>query len=154
MEAWEFLLAGGGLFDHLDYSFVAGHEDGTFKYPEKTPGGGNPGYRGQLKVLKEFLSGFEFVRMKPDETLIKGGLPAKGRARVLSAPGKQYAAYFFGGPSAKPRLALPGGEFEAEWISPMTGAVVKAETVRSGGKPVELQSPQFDPDVALRIRRR
>jgi hypothetical protein len=92
--------------------------------------------------------------MKPDETFIKGGLPAKGRARVLSERGKQYAAYFFGGPSAKPVVDLPNGDYDAEWVSPMTGAVVKAETVHSTGKAVELQSPAFDPDIALRIRRR
>ena len=43
IEAWNFILAGGGLFNHLDYSFTAGHEDGTFVYPAKQPGGGNPG---------------------------------------------------------------------------------------------------------------
>ena len=30
MEAWDFLIAGGGLYNNLDYSFTAGHEDGTF----------------------------------------------------------------------------------------------------------------------------
>jgi len=29
MEAWEFLLAGGALFNNLDYSFTAAHPDGT-----------------------------------------------------------------------------------------------------------------------------
>ncbi len=29
-EAWNFILAGGGLFDNLDYSFTAGNEDGSF----------------------------------------------------------------------------------------------------------------------------
>ena len=33
MEGWEFLLAGGGLYNNLDYSFTAGHEDGTFRLP-------------------------------------------------------------------------------------------------------------------------
>ncbi|MGB9612138.1 MAG: hypothetical protein ACPL7M_14300, partial [Bryobacteraceae bacterium] len=28
-QAWRFLLAGGGLFNHLDYSFSVGKEDGT-----------------------------------------------------------------------------------------------------------------------------
>jgi len=152
MEAWEFMLAGGGLFNHLDYSFAVGHEDGTFKYPEKTPGGGNTGFRTQMKVLKEFVEGFEFVRMKPDNAVVKGRLPAKGKARVLSEPGKQYAAYLFGGPSAKLRLALPAGAYRAEWVSPMTGKVLKAEEVKASGGDVELASPAFDPDIALRIR--
>jgi len=151
MEAWEFLLAGGGLYNNLDYSFVVGHEDGTFSYPAKTPGGGNPGFRAQMKVLKEFLHGFEFLRMKPDESVVKGGLPEKGKARALSEPGKQYAVYFFGGKSVKPLLELPVGTYKAEWMSPVTGKIRKNETIRSKGMPLEVVSPGYDTDIALRI---
>ena len=52
---------------------------------------------------------------------------------MLSEPGKQYAVYFFGGPSAKPSLALPAGEYTAEWISPVTGKVLKSEAVTARG---------------------
>ena len=154
MEAWEFLLAGGGLYNNLDYSFAVGHEDGTFRYPDKTPGGGNAGFRAQIHVLKEFLEGFDFIRMKPDEAVLKGGLPAKGRAHVLSEPGRQYAVYLFGGRSARLSLALPDGEYVAEWISPLTGKVLKAEKSTATGTPVGLNSPEYDPDIALRIRRK
>ena len=69
MEAWDFFLAGGGMFDHLDYSFTAGHEDGSFMpLPPKQPGGGGPELRRQFKILKDFLSGMNFTQMKPDET--------------------------------------------------------------------------------------
>ena len=37
-EGWDFILAGGGLFNNLDYSFTVGHEDGTFRYPATQPG--------------------------------------------------------------------------------------------------------------------
>ena len=37
LEAWDFIVAGGGLFNHLDYSFAAGFEDGTFVYPHRSP---------------------------------------------------------------------------------------------------------------------
>ena len=36
-QAWEFLMAGGGVFDMLDYSFAVGHEDGTLV--NDAPGG-------------------------------------------------------------------------------------------------------------------
>jgi hypothetical protein len=153
MEAWEFLLAGGGLYNNLDYSFAVGHEDGSYKYPDKTPGGGNAGFRRQIHVLKEFLEGFDFIRMSPDESVVKGGLPAKGRARVLSEQGKQYAMYFFGGPSAKPLLALPAGEYIAEWLGPLSGKVLKSEAISAKRMPMELSSPKFDLDIALRIKR-
>lgn len=28
-EGWEFTLAGGAIYDNLDYSFSVGHEDGS-----------------------------------------------------------------------------------------------------------------------------
>jgi hypothetical protein len=151
MEAWEFLLAGGALFNHLDYSFTVGHEDGSFTYPEKTPGGGNRNFRQQMKVLKDFLYGFDFVRMRPDGTVVRGGLPPKGRARVLSEPGKQYALYLFGGPEAKLALALPEGKYKVEWISPTTGKVLKSETVMATAPATEVASPKFETEIALRI---
>lgn len=151
MEGWEFILAGGGLYNNLDYSFVVGHEDGSFQYPPKTPGGGTRALRQQLKVLKDFIHGFDFIKMKPDESVVKGGLSPKGRARVLSEPGKQYAAYLFGGSEAKLSLALPAGKYTAEWVSPLTGKVLKAETITATGPTTELASPNYDPDIALRI---
>ena len=65
VEAWSFILAGGGLFNNLDYSFTVRHEDGTFVYPSKQPGGGNPVFRRQMKILHQFIRGFDFVKMKP-----------------------------------------------------------------------------------------
>ena len=153
MEAWEFLLAGGGLYNNLDYSFAVGHEDGTFAYPEKTPGGGNVGFRKQIGFLKAFLGGFEFARMKPDTEVVKGGLNGDGKARVLSEPGRQYAAYFFGGHGAKPSLALPAGQYQVDWFRPTTGEKVKSEVVTATGPPIAISSPPFDPDIALRILR-
>lgn len=152
MEAWEFLLAGGGLYNNLDYSFTVGTEDGTFQYPPKQPGGGNRLFRQQMRVLKDFIHGFGFVRMKPTHAIVQGGLPDKSRARVLAEPGKQYAIYLFGGPEAKLSLALPAGKYHADWVSPLTGEVLKTETLTAGGAATEIQSPRFDPDVALRVR--
>jgi hypothetical protein len=153
MEGWEFLLAGGGLFNHLDYSFAVGHEDGSFKFPEKSPGGGGREFRKQMKVLKDFVHGFDFVRMKPDDTVVKAGLPPKGRFRALSEPGKQYAIYLFGGPEAKLSLVLPAGKYKAEWINPVSGEVLKSESLTATDPTTELPSPKFEPDIALRLIR-
>jgi hypothetical protein len=153
MEGWEFVLAGGGLYNHLDYSFTVGHEDGTFPVPAKSPGGGGLSFRRQMKVLKDFVHGFAFVRMKPDDAVVKGGLPPRGRARALSEPGKQYAVYLFGGPEANLALALPAGRYQADWVDPVSGKVLKAEGVTATGSVTELRSPKFDPDIALRVLR-
>jgi hypothetical protein len=153
MEGWEFILAGGGLFNHLDYSFTVGHEDGTFVYPAKTPGGGNRGFRRQMKALKDFIHGFDFVCMRPDDSVVKGGLPPKGRARVLAETGRQYALYLFGGPEARLELALPKGNYAAEWLDPVSGKMLKSDRVEATGATTVLPSPRFTTDVALRLRR-
>jgi hypothetical protein len=104
-EAWDFLIAGGGLFNNLDYSFTAAKPDGTFAFPAAQPGGGGPSFRKQMKVLATFLNGFDFLAMKPDISVIHGDLPGLS-ARALVEPGKQYAVYL------RPAVGKP---FSARW---------------------------------------
>jgi hypothetical protein len=153
MEAWEFILAGGGLYNNLDYSFVAGLEDGTFVYPKSQPGGGNPGFRRQMKVLKNFIHSFDFLKMKPDNTLIQGGLPDKARARALAEPGKQYAIYIFGGTQSNLALDLPAGNYAVAWVNTISGEIDKKETLNHGGGTATLVSPAYAQDIALKLRR-
>lgn len=152
MEAWEFILAGGGLYNNLDYSFVVGHEDGTFAYPDTQPGGGSVALRRQLRALKEFIHSFDFLRMRPDNSVFKGLHPEDARTRALVEPGKQYAIYVFGGKRVKLTLEMPTGQYQAEWVNPLSGAVEKCETVSSSAGAVTLSSPPYETDIALRLR--
>ncbi len=150
-EAWQFLLAGGALFSHLDYSFAVGHEDGTFEYSDKQPGGGNRGFRAQMGVLKKFIESFEFVRMAPHNELLKVKLGEKAAAFLLAEPGRQYAAYVFARGLVELTLELPAGEYTGEWLAPVTGESVQPVSV-DGGR-VTLISPAFETDIALRLKR-
>ncbi|MFN0067848.1 MAG: PA14 domain-containing protein [Limisphaerales bacterium] len=114
MEAWDFLIAGGALFNHLDYSFAVGHEDGTFVYPATQPGGGNPTLRRQLGFLGQFMRGLDVVRMAPDDAVIAGGIPDGGTARALVEPGRTYAMYL--------RKAAATGPFSVRWSGSLTPA--------------------------------
>jgi hypothetical protein len=157
MEAWEFILNGGGLYNNLDYSFVAGHERGDFVYPAKQPGGGNPQFRRQLTVLRDFLHSFDFIRMKPETSWIKSGLPPKTKVHALVEEGEQYAAYFFSGTNAAPdslalNIALPKGEYRAQWIDVFTGKPLKSERIVSTST-VAVMSPSYRGEMALRIRK-
>ncbi|HEU0040617.1 MAG TPA: cellulase family glycosylhydrolase [Verrucomicrobiae bacterium] len=154
MEAWQFILAGGGLYNNLDYSFVAGREDGTFVYPVKQPGGGNPVFRRQMRTLTRFIQGFDFIRMKPDRSIFKGGLPEKAKAYALVETGKQYAVYLFGGSPANLEVELPAGNYQAEWLDPVTGKVGPKTRLKHTGGAALLKSPSYAPDVVLRIVRR
>nr|CAA9228008.1 hypothetical protein AVDCRST_MAG63-835 [uncultured Armatimonadetes bacterium] len=157
-QAWEFLLAGGGGFSHLDYSFTAGgHEDGTFAYPKTQPGGGSRALRAQYKILRDFMNGFDFLKMRPHNAAVAGNLPDGVRATALAEPGKTYALYLNGGGGAAVPLVLdvPAGRWRAEWLDPATGAWNPApkETDHAGGN-LALDVPGYTKDTALRLTRK
>jgi hypothetical protein len=154
LEAWEFVLSGGGLFNHLDYSFAANYEKGTFVYPASQPGGGNAGFRRQLRVLRDFIHGFEFTRMRPDMSVFAEGLPDGVTAHALVEPGKAMAIFIKGGaPSTQLRIGLPVGNWTAEWVDTKTGATAGTTTI-TGGSVRPIDPPSYDTDIAIRLVRR
>ena len=151
-EGWEFIIAGGGLYNNLDYSFTVGHEDGTFAYPPKQPGGGSTALRQQLQYLKQFIYSLPFTRMKPDNYVIKGGLPEGATGRALAEKGSAYAIYLRGGHQpANLRVDLPAGSYRAEWLHPRSGRTEPPVVLRHPGGIATLTSPEYLEDVALKI---
>ena len=150
-DAWDFLLAGGAVYSNLDYSFTRDNFDGTAE--PKAPGGGGRNLRQQLAILKKFVEGFDFIRMTPDNSVIKGGVPEKATARALVEPGKQYAVFVRGAAKVDLVLDLPAGPYKAEWVSTLTGAVEKTEKFDHAGGPKTLSSPPCKDEIALRIVR-
>lgn len=151
-EGWHFLLAGGVVYSNLDYSFTPEHEDGS-AVPD-APGGGGRSLRRQLGILKDFMNRFDFVDMRPADSVLKGGIPDGATARVLADEGREYALYIDRGSRAKPVLELPAGRYRAEWVSPRTGKVVKTENFRHRRGTRALQSPSYGQDIALCLKRR
>lgn len=161
-EGWEFFLAGGSAYSNLDYSFSCKHPDGTAKVTT-SPGGGGPTLRKQLQILKEFMDGLDFVSMKPDNRVIKGGHitspvsgdppEAKATARALVAPGRTYAIYVRGGTQAMLEVDMPAGKYRAEWINTKTGAVDKSQDFDHTGDIKSLKSPEYREDIVLRVKR-
>jgi hypothetical protein len=165
-EGWDFILAGGGVYDHLDFSFTPDREDGmAVPLPASTPGGGGPELRRQLGILKEFIEGFDVIRMARDDTTIKSSRitgpqlsdgsrsPAKATVRVLAEAGKEYAIYVNGGMQAELALELPRGAYKAEWLNTKTGAIEKAETFHHAGGTRTVVSPAYSEDIAFRAMR-
>jgi len=150
-DAWEFMLAGGAVYDNLDYSFTAAHPDGTAEV--SAPGGGGPRLRSQLTTLKRFLESFDFICMAPHDEVIIDGVPKGAVARCLAEPGKQYAVYVRGGTQAELTLDIPKGEYRLEWLNPRSGEAEGAQTVKHPGGALKLQSPSYGEDIALRLRK-
>jgi hypothetical protein len=162
-EGWDFLLAGGAVCSNLDYSFTCKHPDGTAKVTT-SPGGGGPALRRQLQILKEFLDGLDFVKMRPDNSVLRGGrisVPlrrgntpeARATARALVEPGRAYAVYVRGGTQADLVLELAKGHYRAEWVNTKTGKVDRAEDVDHAGGERSFASPAYEEDIAFRARR-
>jgi hypothetical protein len=152
MEAWEFILAGGALYNNLDYSFTAGHEDGTFEYPDRQPGGGTRELRRQLKVLKEFIESFDFVRMKPGLGDLKSKLGEDVRCQVLSERGKQYAIYVKSPAAVELELELPQGAYDFEQINAITGKTIEKQRSEHTGGVKKIKTVEVAKEVALRIK--
>jgi hypothetical protein len=153
-DGWHFILAGGGVYNHLDYSFTAEQENGTFTFPDSQPGGGGPALRRQLQILKDFLYSFDFLKMDPDDTVIKGGMPAGATGRALAEPGTAYAIYIQGGSQVNLMLDIPAGDYRAEWLNLLTGAIDRAQDLSHDGGNLTLASPPYSEDIALRLVRR
>ncbi len=148
-QAWNFMLSGGSIFDALDYSFSPGHEDGADLEPNG-PGGGSPTFRHQLHILREFLSKFSILDLRPDASVVKH---ANGVvAHALSNPGQEYAIYLDGKGPTEVTLTLPSGDYKVEWFNTKTGATDKSEEFHASGDK-SLASPAFDNGIALRLIR-
>lgn len=163
MEGWDFIVAGGGLFNNLDYSFVAGHEDGTFVYPASQPGGGTPHLRQQYGFLAKTMRGLDFIHMRPDPQTVHANLPQGVTMRTLAKPGRDYLVYIrsgFGDKNAKRSFAdgemklslnVPAGKYSAQWLVPKTGLTASKLELSLNGA-ADLGVPGFSDDIALVLR--
>ncbi len=170
MEAWDFIVAGGGLFNNLDYSFTAGHEDGRFVYPASQPGGGTSALRKQLRFLSQVIHRFDFVHMAPDNQVLTAASVKGATARVLVKPEHEYLVYIRtplqkteGGRRASVSFAegqyaldlkLPEGKFTVEWLDTKLGAATRVERFTHAGGDRRLRAPAFEDDIALAVRAR
>jgi hypothetical protein len=166
IQAWDFLAAGGAHYNNLDYSFVVGHEDGSFLVPGNSPGGGSAALRQQLGHLLRVFSTLDFVNMKPAD-IVMGGVPEGGSARVLAREGKHYLIYLHTGrllANHRPRYVyrtdrqegallvnLPAGRYKVEWWNTRTGKADSTDTFRHEGGRTHLPRAPFTEDTAATV---
>jgi hypothetical protein len=153
-QAWNFIMAGGGLFNSLDYSFSVGFENGTDHQPT-SPGGGGVALRKQLRILKEFLETFTLQRMHPDNDVVvhaPGFIP-----RCLCETGRQYAIYLESKVEHKKNsqltLKVPHGKYEVLWIHPASEREEPASVVEHSDSLLKLTTAEFTGELAFRLKR-
>jgi len=156
MEAWNFILAGGALFNHLDYSFTADNEDGSYIIKKGQPGGGTKALRSQLGILAGFMESLNYVDMKP----ITGGLVRlsdQGNTTVqgLIDDDKVIALYFSGNDTIRTstsfEINLSAGSYNLNWIDTKNADETAAKLTDHAGGWAAVTSPDYVEDIALKI---
>jgi hypothetical protein len=167
-EGWDFLTAGGALYNNLDYSFTTENEDGSFVVAPGQPGGGGKTLRNQLKILKTVFGELDYIRMKPSDHLLKNSPDGNTTMRILAEEGKQYLLYLNNskadmkslsesegdnGTTFEITIELPAGDYKGEWIDPVTGERTKFLIRNHSGGEYQFKTPHVREDLALTITR-
>ena len=156
MEAWNFILSGGALFNHLDYSFTTDNEEGSFIIEQGQPGGGGKTLRSQLRIIAEFMQSLNYINMKPlSNELVR--LSGQGNAGIqgLVEEGKVFALYL----SRKDTISdgslieinLPAGSYSITWVDTKTSGETVTNLKNHSGGWVGITSPDYYEDIALKL---
>ncbi len=146
-QAWRFLMAGGSLFSHLDYSFSVGAEGGQ-DTTYTAPGGGSPALRQQLGVLKRFFDQLDFTTLRPDLTVVEAAPGAMTEA--LSDGQALWVIYWepLAMESYPLTLNLPQGKYQAVWTEVVTGQAL--ETVEMTDQTLPIPAGVQDKVVVIK----
>jgi hypothetical protein len=158
VEAWEFIVGGGSSFNNLNGVYTV--RDPSGRAAENKP------VLEAMQSLKQFIQGFDFLKMRPDRSFVVNRMPAGTYYRGISERGEQYALYHHhsrlkdyvykvlpGTYEERVILELPPGTYQANWVNPSTGAILGTETFTHAGGQHSVSTPKHAVDVALRIKR-
>lgn len=120
-QAWAFLLAGGGLYNNLDYSFFVGKENGTGS--NEAPGGGSTSFRSQLKILSELIHSLDLKKVSPAKDLIYGSPGILSSALHDGSGGYLIYLIAAGKANSKLKMNIETGSYSIQMISPITGEI-------------------------------
>ena len=152
--------AGGAGIINLNSEFHRGEEAGGADTRERI--------LPQRKILRTFVESLDLAHVTRFDGL--GTLPDGIVASALANPGQQYAVYLAHAKSdgqwgahfvATPGTfedaivvkAVPAGQYKAEWVNPTTGAVIASTNVSANGGDLQLKTPTYALDIALRLGR-
>ncbi len=156
-QAWEFCLAGGALYSHLDYSFTADRPDGTAPISARTPGWGGPSLRRQLGCLRRVLAGQDALRLQPCPEVLDISLPQGVQAAAIGVPGAAHLIHLRAWPGGALRCCLEPGDWTACWIDPGACRRHAPVVVVARGLATPLAPPEGVPpgtDLVLELLRR
>jgi hypothetical protein len=154
-EGWWFLLRGGAGLINLNGEFHRGQETGA----KDTRDAILP----QKRILRNFMLRFDLSRTEAFPGL--DGVPADAVAAAIADPGRQYGIYIFHGRTGPHHFvtvqgayqdsltlkSIPKGKYLLEWIDPAGGFVKGAQAIDWAGGNLEVNTPHYSLDIALRL---
>jgi hypothetical protein len=159
VEGWWFMLRGGAGFINLNGEYHSGQETGGKDTQTKIVP--------QKKILLDFMNSLNLSGLSRFTDF--NGVLSGAFASALAEPGKQYALYLFHGTNdgqwgahfiAKAGtyhdtitlLSVPAGQYHLEWVEPATGAVISKDTIKWNGGNLNITTPVYSVDMAMRLR--
>ncbi|MGH7956121.1 MAG: hypothetical protein ACREH8_03815, partial [Opitutaceae bacterium] len=121
MRAWEFVLAGAGIYAHSDGSFRVSSPRGEAHAPATALSGAGPIQRRHLRLLAEFMGTIDYVHMRPVPELLAQPLPEGLQGQILARPGESYVVY----------LRIPSPSLKQAQIRTPDGSVSFDRTILS-----------------------
>lgn len=157
-EAWDFIMAGGAIFNHLDYSFTADNEDGSFVIEKGQPGGGGKTLRHQLKILAEFMQGIDFIEMRRIAAdRLRLPEPGNTKMQALGNESEVVAIYLqnkdTASSSSEIEINLQSGSYSLTWVDTRSGGETVAAIKNHKGGWLRIASPAYSEDIALGIEK-
>lgn len=155
IQGWKYLFSGGALYNNLDYTFYAGHEDGSGKAEfscDSYKGSGDVRVRKEIAALASFFKTIDFIHMNPAQDIFVVYYGDRD-LYALANDGKQYAIYAVGGKNSWYRLNIPYGNYLVEWIDPASGLKLLEEKLTHFSGDFRLDGPDYKSDMAIRINR-
>lgn len=157
-EAWDFIMAGGGLFNHLDYSFTTDNEDGSFKIITGQPGGGGKNLRNQFKILAEFMQGIDFINMVNFNNARLRFPEQENTTMQARAKAEEVIALYLHRKDTTCirsifEIDLSAGSYNLTWVDTKTANETVLDIKNHPGGWCRIISPDYSVDIALRISR-
>jgi hypothetical protein len=154
-EAWEFMMAGGGLYNNLDYSFIVGYEDGSLPIVDPAPGGGGIAFRRQIGFMRQFLEDLDIRKIKPltaiSERIVQG-VPENIIPYGLADDSKVFA-FYLRAKTPNLTLVLPEASYQIRIADPAGAKWISDTTIKHSGGKLKLDIPEGSgKDVAAVIQ--
>jgi hypothetical protein len=151
-QAWRFFMAGGAMFDHLDYSFTVAKPDGTDT--QEAPGGGSPTLRKQFVFMKKLLEKeaiWTYMPANSDMTTVAKDTRVHMMWRPQKSNAIVYAETYEKNWAAM--VKLPAGRYKITYYDPVTCKRLGQKKIKNKKSEIQLAPWKQEKETVMLIER-